>query len=122
MAVYREEGKSGKNLDRPEFKRMVQDIERGKINAVLCTRIDRVSRSIIDFYQFHEFLKENETIFISFNENWDTSTPMGRCALTISLAMAELERERTSERSKEKLQWRAEKGLRNGGQILGYDN
>ena len=92
MAVYREEGKSGKNLDRPEYKRMIRDIEDGKINAVLCTKIDRVSRSIIDFYQFHEFLKENEAIFISLNENWDTSTPMGRCALTISLAMAELER------------------------------
>ena len=122
VAIYREEGKSGKNVDRPEYKRMVRDIEQGQINAVICTRIDRVSRSIIDFYQFHEFLKENEAIFISLNENWDTSTPMGRCALTISLAMAELERERTSERTKEKMQWRAEKGLCNGGQILGYDN
>ena len=121
MAIYREEGKSGKNLDRPEFKRLVQDIERGKINAVLCTRIDRVSRSIIDFLHFHEFLKENEAIFISLNENFDTSTPMGRFALTISLAMAELERERTSERTREKMQWRAEEGLKNGGQILGYD-
>ena len=122
VAIYREEGKSGKNVDRPEYKRMVRDIEQGQINAVICTRIDRVSRSIIDFLHFHEFLKENEVIFISLNENWDTSTPMGRCALTISLAMAELERERTSERTKEKMQWRAEKGLCNGGQILGYDN
>ena len=121
VAIYREEGKSGKNVDRPEYQRMVRDIERGKINAVLCTRIDRVSRSIIDFLHFHEFLKENEAIFISLNENWDTSTPMGRFALTISLAMAELERERTSERTREKMQWRAEKGLKNGGQILGYD-
>ena len=121
VAIYREEGKSGKNVDRPEYKRMIQDIERGKINAVLCTRIDRVSRSIIDFLHFHEFLKENETIFISLNEDWDTSTAMGRCALTISLAMAELERERTSERTKEKMLWRAEKGLHNGGQVLGYD-
>ena len=88
----------------------------------LCTKIDRVSRSIIDFYQFHEFLEENETIFISINENWDTSTAMGRFALSISLATAELERERTSERTKEKMQWRAEKGLHNGGQVLGYDN
>ena len=47
---------------------------------------------------------------------------MGRFALSISLAMAQLERERTSERTKEKMQWRAEKGLCNGGQILGYDN
>ena len=122
VAIYREEGKSGKNLDRPGYKRMVRDIEQGKIDAVLCTKIDRVSRSIIDFYQFHEFLEENETIFISINENWDTSTAMGRFALSISLATAELERERTSERTKEKMQWRAEKGLRNGGQhLLGYD-
>ena len=122
VAVYREEGKSGKNLDRPEYKRMVRDIEQGKIDAVLCTKIDRVSRSIIDFYQFHEFLEENETIFISINENFDTSNAMGRFALSISLATAELERERTSERTKEKMLWRAEKGLRNGGQhLLGYD-
>ena len=82
VAIYREEGKSG---------RMVRDIEQGKINAVLCTRIDRVSRSSIDFYHFHEFLEENEATFISLNENWDTSTVMGRFALTISLAMAELD-------------------------------
>lgn len=99
VAIYREEGKSGKNLDRPEYKRMVRDIEQGKINAILCTKIDRVSRSIVDFYQFHEFLKEKEAIFISINENFDTSTAMGRFALSISLATAELERERTSERT-----------------------
>ena len=122
VAIYREEGKSGKDLDRPEFKRMVRDIEQNKINAVICTKIDRVSRSSIDFYQFHEFLEENKAVFISTNENFDTSTAMGRFALSISLATAELERERTSERTKEKMQWRAEKGLHNGGQILGYDN
>lgn len=121
MAVYREEGKSGKNVDRPEYKRMIRDIEGGKINAVLCTKIDRVSRSIVDFYQFHEFLEKKEAIFISINENFDTSTAMGRFALSISLSTAQLERERTSERTKEKMQWRAEKGLHNGGQILGYD-
>ena len=122
VAIYREEGKSGKNVDRPEFKQMVRDIEQGKINAVLCTKIDRVSRSLINFHHFHEFLEENEATFISLNENWDTSTAMGRFALTISLATAELERERTSERTKEKMLWRAEKGLHNGGQVLGYDN
>ncbi len=122
VATYREEGKSGKNLERPEFKRMVRDIEQGKINAVLCTKIDRVSRSIVDFYQFQEFLKEHKVTFISLQDNWDTSTAMGRFALSISLVMAQLERERTSERTKEKMQWRAEKGLCNGGQILGYDN
>ena len=121
MAVYREEGKSGKNVDRPEYKRMTRDIEEGKINTVLCTKIDRVSRSFIDFYQFHDFLKEHEGKFISLSENWDTSTAEGRCFLNMFLIVAELERERTSERTREKMQWRAEKGLHNGGQILGYD-
>ena len=122
VAIYREEGKSGKNLDRPQYQRMVRDIKNGKINAVICTKIDRVSRSSVDFYQFHEFLEKHEAIFISINENWDTSTAMGRFALSISLATAELERERTSERTREKMQWRAQKGLHNGGQVLGYDN
>ena len=121
VAIYREEGESGKNVDRPQYQRMVQDIEDGKINAVICTKIDRISRSLIDFYDFHEFLREHQGTFISLHENWDTSTAIGRFALTISLATAELERERTSERTREKLQWRAEKGLTNGGQILGYD-
>ena len=121
VAIYREEGKSGKNVDRPEYKRMIRDIEQGLINAVLCTRIDRVSRSYINFSHFHELLEQHEATFISLHENWDTSTAMGRFALKISLATAELERERTSERTKEKLQWRAKEGLRNGGQILGYD-
>ena len=102
VAIYREEGKSGQNVDRPEYQQMVRDIEQEKINAVLCTKIDRVSRSIVDFYQFHEFLEEKEAIFISINENFDTSTAMGRFALSISLATAKLERERTSERPKKK--------------------
>ena len=122
VAIYREEGKSGKNLDRPEFKRMVQDIEQGKINAVICTRIDRVSRSIVDFYGLYKFLEQHNVTFVSLHENWDTSNAAGRFVLTIALAIAELERERTSERTKEKMQWRAEKGLHNGGHILGYDN
>lgn len=121
VAIYREEGESGKNVDRPQYQRMVGDIENGKIDAVICARIDRVSRSLLDFYQFHEFLNQHEGTFISLHENWDTSTAIGRFALTISLATAQLERERTSERTKEKMQWRAEQGLHNGGQILGYD-
>ena len=122
MAIYREEGKSGKNVERPEYQRMIRDIEQGKINAVLCTKIDRISRSLIDFYDFHEFLEQHEATFISLDEQWDTSTSVGRFALKISLVTAELERERTSERTKEKMQWRAKHGLHNGGQVLGYDN
>ena len=119
--VYREEGKSGKNTDRPEYQRMIQDIKQGKLNVILCTKIDRIHRSLMDFYRLHELLEKHNVAFVSLNENWDTSTPMGRFGLKLTLAVAELEREQTSQRTREKLQWRAEEGLWNGGQVLGYD-
>ena len=118
--TYREEGKSGKNTARPEFQRMLQDIQEQNINTVVCTKIDRVSRSLIDLLEFHKFLENLGVTFISLNESWDTSTPMGKFALTITAAAAQLEREQTSERTREKMQWRAEQGL-SCGQILGYD-
>lgn len=117
--VYREEGRSGKNTDRPEYQRMLRDIRQGRIDTVLCTKIDRMSRSILDFLEFHKLLEAFGVTFISLSESWDTSTAMGKFALTITLAAAELEREQTAERTREKMLWRAQVGLRNGGQILG---
>ena len=119
--VYREEGKSGKNTDRPAYQRMLTDIRAGRVNAILCTKIDRISRSLIDFYEFHGLLEQHGVTFVSLHENWDTSTPMGRFGLKLTLAVAELEREQTAERVREKMAWRAEEGLWNGGQVLGYD-
>jgi len=121
VEVYREEGKSGKNTDRPEYQRMIQDIRHGKLNVILCTKIDRIHRSLMDFYRLHELLEKHNVAFVSLNENWDTSAPMGRFGLKLTLAVAELEREQTSQRTREKLAWRAEEGLWNGGQVLGYD-
>ena len=119
--VYREEGKSGKNTDRPEYQRMLGDLKAGKLNVLLCTKIDRVHRSLVDFYKLHEIIDAHDVTFVSLSENWDTSTPMGRFGLKLTLAVAELEREQTSQRTREKMRWRAEEGLWNGGQILGYD-
>jgi len=119
--TYREEGKSGKNTDRPEYQRMLKDINNGKIDVLLCTKIDRVHRSLVDFYKLHELLEAHNVTFVSLSENWDTSTPMGRFGLKLTLAVAELEREQTSQRTKEKMRWRAEQGLKNGGQVIGYD-
>lgn len=119
--LYREEGKSGKDTGRPEFQRLLEDIQSGKVNTVLCTKIDRISRSLIDLLEFQKYLDSIDVSFISLNENWDTSTPMGKFVLTIIGAAAQLEREQTAERTREKMQWRAEQGLCNGGRILGYD-
>ncbi|MFH1904450.1 MAG: recombinase family protein [bacterium] len=119
--VYREEGKSGKNTDRPELQNLISDIKSGKINAVLCTKLDRISRSLIDFYKLVELFEKHHVEFISLEESFDTSAPMGKTMLKITLVFAELEREQTSKRTKDKMQWRAEQGLWNGGQVLGYD-
>lgn len=119
--VYREEGKSGKDVNRPEFQRMVKDIKSGKINTVMCTKLDRISRSLIDFNEFHQLLQEHDVTFISLNEQFDSSTSSGRLGLNLMLSFAQWEREQTSDRTKEKMKWRAEQGLSNGGQILGYD-
>ena len=119
--VYREEGKSGKTTERPELQRLMSDIKTGRINAVICTKLDRITRSLIDFYKLNATFTKCNVEFISLEENFDTSTPMGKAMLKITLVFAELERETTSERTKDKMQWRAERGLWNGGQILGYD-
>lgn len=118
---FREQGRSGKNMERPELQRLISEIKSGKINAVICTKIDRISRSLIDFYKLMELFEKYHVEFISLEENFDTSMPMGKAMLKITLVFAELEREQTSKRTKDKMQWRAEQGLWNGGQVLGYE-
>ena len=118
---YREEGRSGSNTNRPEFQRLLSDVREGKIDVVLCTKFDRISRSVRDFLDFQEDLKDAGVAFVSIGEQWDTTTPMGEFALLLFLGVAQLERKQISARTREKAQWRAEKGLKNGGQILGYD-
>jgi site-specific DNA recombinase len=120
-AVYREEGRSGKDTNRPQYQSMLADVRAGKLDAVLCTRMDRVSRSILDFFSLLEVLKEHQVAFISLQENWDTSTPMGEFAMGQIMLVAQLERRQISQRTQEKAFWRAQRGLSNGGQILGYD-
>ena len=119
--VYREEGRSGKNTDRPELQRLLSDLKEGKVDTVICTKLDRITRSLIDFYKMNETFDKHHTEFISLEENFDTSTPMGKAMLKITLVFAELEREQTSKRTSDKMRWRAEQGMWNGGQILGYD-
>jgi len=108
VEVYREEGRSGKNTERPALQKLLSDIKAGSINTVLCTKIDRITRSLIDFYKLIEIFTKHNVDFISLEENFDTSTPMGKAMLKMTLIWAELEREQTSHRTKEKMFWRAQ--------------
>lgn len=120
--VYIEEGQSGKDLNRPKFIEMANDIKAGIIDTVVVTELSRVSRSVIDFLNFAQFLEDYKAGFICLKQQFDTTTPHGRVLITICIALAQFERELTSERTSENLLARARRGLRNGGQLLGYDN
>ncbi|MGE4170818.1 MAG: recombinase family protein [Candidatus Margulisiibacteriota bacterium] len=119
--VLVERGKSAKNTQRPEYKKLVADIQAGKIKAVVVKKLDRLSRSLVDFEQLMGLLQTHGVEFISLRENFDTTTAMGKAMLRIALVFAQLEREQTSERITDVMAYRASIGLHNGGIIpLGY--
>ncbi len=116
------EGVSGKDSFRSkEFARLFEDIRMGKINTVICTALDRISRSVKDFLNFFEILNEHNVEFVCLKQNYDTTSSQGKLFITIMMALAEFEREQNSERNKDATMARAERGLWNGGQLIGYD-
>jgi len=70
--IYIERGKSGGNTNRPEYQKLVKDIQKRKINAVVVKKLDRLSRSLLDFENLMNMMNENDVEFISIKENFDT--------------------------------------------------
>ncbi len=98
FTVYEDEGYSGKNTQRPAFKRMNTDILTKKIDVVVCYKIDRISRDVSDFNILIKQLEKLGVDFICIKEQFDTTTPMGRAMMNISATFAQLERETIGER------------------------
>ena len=96
--VYSDNGFSGKNTDRPEYQRMIEDIKSKKINKVIVYKLDRISRSILDFSRMMDLFQEMNVAFVSATEHFDTSSPMGRAMLNICIVFAQLERETIQQR------------------------
>ena len=115
IKTYQDRGFSGKNIDRPSFQRLLRDIRADKVSKLYVYRLDRFSRSIADFGQLWQVLKEHDVEFESITENFDTSTPMGRAMLHIIMVFAQLERETTAERVKVNYAARAATGAWPGG-------
>jgi site-specific DNA recombinase len=113
--IYSDPGFTGANLNRPALQELFEDIKQEKINIVLAYKIDRLTRSPKDFYQLIELFEKYKVDFISITERFDTSTPAGRLLRNIMLTFAQFERELASERTKDKMLQRAEKGMWNGG-------
>lgn len=119
--VYRDAGYSGSSTDRPDFQRLINDIEAGKIHTVICYRLDRISRSLTDFAKLIEFFEKYKVQFISATEQFDTSSPIGRAMVYIIMVFAQLERETIVERVKDNYFSRAKKGMFLGGRCpFGY--
>ena len=101
--VYQDEGYSGGNMNRPMFKKLLDDANNKKFNCLVCYRLDRISRNVSDFSSLIEHLNKLNIDFVSIKEQFDTSTPMGRAMLYISSVFAQLERETIAERVRDNM-------------------
>ena len=120
--VYQDQGFSGKNTNRPSFQQMMTDVERGLISKIIVYRIDRFSRSLVDFYNLWEILQKRGVEFVSASEDFDTTTPMGKAMLSIIMVFAQLERETTAERVRDNYHQRTNLGAWPGGPApYGFD-
>lgn len=115
--IFEDDGYSAKNTERPMFQEMMAHIRNGEFSHLIVWKVDRVSRNLLDFAGMYQELKDHKVTFISLNEQFDTSTPIGGAMLKIILIFAELEREMTSERVTAIMLDRAENGLWNGARL-----
>lgn len=119
--IYEDEGFSGSNIDRPQFKKLMKNIKSNKVNALVCYRLDRISRNVADFSSTLTILQENNCSFISIKEEFDTTSPMGRAMIYIASVFAQLERETIAERVRDNMLELAKSGRWTGGKIpLGF--
>ncbi|MBU3142167.1 recombinase family protein [Clostridium sp. CF012] len=121
--IYEDEGFSGKDIKRPQFQKMLCAAKEKEFNVLICYRLDRISRNISDFSTLINELDSLHISFISVNEQFDTSTPMGRAMMYIASVFAQLERETIGERVRDNMLELAKSGRWLGGQTpLGYES
>ena len=119
---YDDGGFTGGNMDRPALKKLLVDIEAGKVNCVVVYKVDRLSRSLMDFARMLEVFERNQVAFVSVTQQFNTTNSMGRLMLNVLLSFAQFEREIISERTRDKIAAARRKGKWSGGMpLLGYD-
>lgn len=114
---YADRGYSGKNTNRPAFEEMLCDIRKGEVSRVIVYKLDRISRSILDFANMMDEFQKHGVEFISSTERFDTSTPIGRAMLNICIVFAQLERETIQKRVTDAYYSRCKRGFYMGGRI-----
>ncbi len=120
--MYDDGGISGATMDRPALKRLLADIEAGRIDTVVVYKVDRLTRSLGDFAKIVEVFDQAGVSFVSVTQAFNTTTSMGRLTLNMLLSFAQFEREVTGERIRDKIAASKKKGMWMGGlPPLGYD-
>src|SRR5204863_8755144 len=118
---YDDGGFSGGTLERPALQRLLADIEVGKVDVVVVYKIDRLSRSLMDFAKLVEVFERRAVTFVSITQSFNTTTSMGRLLLNVLLSFAQFEREVIGERIRDKVAASRKKGMWMGGYVpLGY--
>lgn len=119
---YEDGGYTGANMDRPALQRLLADIEAGKIDCLTVYKVDRLSRSLLDFSRIMDVLDKKRVSFVSVTQAFNTASSMGRLVLNVLLSFAQFEREMISERTRDKMAAARRKGKWSGGApILGYN-
>ncbi|GAA4440288.1 recombinase family protein [Bremerella cremea] len=119
---YDDGGFTGANMERPALRRLLADIESGKVNCVVVYKVDRLSRSLLDFSRIMEVFDKHQVSFVSVTQAFNTASSMGRLVLNVLLSFAQFEREMISERTRDKMAAARRKGKWSGGTpILGYN-
>lgn len=119
---YDDGGFSGGNIERPALKRLMADIQIGRIDAVVCYKVDRLSRSLLDFSRLIEVFDRHRVMFISVTQPINTADSGGRLMLNVLLSFAQFEREMIADRTRDKVAAARRRGKWTGGfQVLGYD-
>jgi len=113
--VYSDGGFTGANTDRPAMQRLLEDIRGGRIDAVVTYKVDRLSRSLLDFARLMELFEERGVSFVSVTQNFDTRTSMGRLTLNVLMSFGQFEREIIAERVRDKIAASKRKGKFMGG-------
>ncbi|HEV2079951.1 MAG TPA: recombinase family protein, partial [Allosphingosinicella sp.] len=119
--VYDDGGMSGGSLERPALQRLLCDVEAGRIDIIVVYKVDRLTRSLLDFAKLVEAFDRANTSFVSVTQSFNTTTSMGRLTLNMLLSFAQFEREVTAERIRDKISASKAKGMWMGGTPpLGY--
>ncbi|MEJ5368049.1 MAG: recombinase family protein [Bryobacteraceae bacterium] len=119
---YDDGGYTGANMDRPALQRLLQDVRDGLVDCVMVYKVDRLTRSLLDFARIMEVLDKHGASFVSVTQQFNTTSSLGRLTLNILLSFAQFEREMIAERTKDKMSAARRKGRWVGGiPMLGYD-